>query len=213
MSWRLQDSRPLGRKSRVSHFSSPSHGQERLADGRTLSLGPRGREMRAPGWLDTCENGLWGGTRRSPPASQGGAGVAKTGVIPFGLQSNYGAWRGFIPSTRVCWRCSLYTSHIIDVVINSPSQQVVRGSQEESMHRSLRQGSGGKPAGGPRDQQVETPPSKPTGPSLGGPGPMLPTHSRAFSKGVTHLSISIEVSGPGVHSGSRYHLKGWLAWG
>lgn len=158
--------------------------------------------MRAPGWLDTCENGLWAGTRRSPPASQGGAGVAKSGVIPFGLQSNYGARRGFIPSTQVCWRCSLYTSHIIDVVINSLSQQVVRGSQEENMHRSPRRGSGGKAAGGPRDQQIEIPRSKPTGPSLRGPGPMLPTHSRALSKGVTLFSISVEVSGPRVHSGT-----------
>lgn len=168
--------------------------------------------MREPGWLDTRENSLWGGTRRSPPASQGGASVAKSGVIPFSLQSNYGARRGFIPSTQVCWRCSLYTSRIIDVVINSPSQQVVRGSQEDSVHRSPREGSGGKPAGGPRDQQVEIPSSKPTGPSLGGPSPMLPTHSRALSKGATLLSISVEVSGLGVHSSGRYHLKGWLAW-
>ena len=138
--------------------------------------------MREPGWLDTRENSLWGGTWRSPPASQGGASVAKSGVIPFSLQSNYGARRGFIPSTQVCWRCSLYTSRIIDVVINSPSQQ------------------------------VEIPSSKPTGPSLGGPSPMLPTHSRALSKGAMLLSISVEVSGLGVHSSGRYHLKGWLAW-
>lgn len=77
--------------------------------------------------------------------SWGDTGVlAKRSVIPSGLQSHYWAGRGFIPSTRGCWQCSLYTAHIIDVVINSPFQQVVRGSQAESMHCSRRQGSGGE---------------------------------------------------------------------
>lgn len=77
--------------------------------------------------------------------SWGGSGVvAKRSVIPFGSQSNYRAGRGFIPGALVCWQCSLYTSHIIDVVINSPAQQVVRGSQAESMHCSQKQGWGGE---------------------------------------------------------------------
>lgn len=86
-------------------------------------------------------NSLWGGTevtsRREALASWGGpVVVAKRSVIPFGLQSNYRARKGCIPRTRVCWQCSLYTSHIIDVVINSPSQKVVRRSQVESMRCS-----------------------------------------------------------------------------
>lgn len=44
------------------------------------------------------------------------------------------ARKGFIPGPRVWCPCGLYTSHIIDVAINSPFQQVVReGVTERSL--------------------------------------------------------------------------------
>lgn len=47
------------------------------------------------------------------------------------------------------------------------------------------------------------------GPSLVVPGPMLHTYPGTLMKAVAQPSISVKVSGPGVHSGGRYHLKSW----
>lgn len=44
------------------------------------------------------------------------------------------ARKGFIPSTQACCPCRLYTSHIIDVVINSPQQLVREGVREHSLY-------------------------------------------------------------------------------
>lgn len=74
-------------------------------------------------WLEAGENGLWGGVCRSPEEGESGtAGSSivdpKKRVIPFTLQSHYWPRKDLSPVLGFAvW--SLYTSRIIDIVINS----------------------------------------------------------------------------------------------